>query len=307
LDLREFRRLKLNELEIWFDYCSNVFKNMPREYFANHWYNDPWRDINSIFVVVENDQILSSLRIFHRELYFHGKKIKMGGIGEVTTIPEARKMGLSTELFKKAIEYMKQKDINISLLFGSHLNYSRLGWKALNYYWKISDIVPCERIYTIRKVDFDKDYKALKNIYNKYATKFNGTVVRDDDFYWTNWIQTEDQNCFVAEDHFGNVIGYMGVDMEENTAVVKDFGVQSEQKNIFEQLAFEVCDRLGMSEIKYPAAINHTLNTKSDDKTNNTMFRLISPFEINHQKIMSTDELIKMLNSKFLFWNVDGF
>lgn len=312
----EIRSLKSNELESWFDHCSSVFEKVPRQYFVNHWLNDPWRDIDSIFVAVEDNKILSTVRVFNREIYFDGKKIKAGGIGEVSTIPEARKSGLSTQLLKKAIEYMKRQNINISLLFGSHLNYSKLGWKFNKVTWNISDALAGSDFYNIRKIDFNNDMEEIKNIHQKYTSQFNGTVVREDKFYWTNWIKSEAKNCFVAESNDGNIVGYMCIDIINNTAVVKDFGMKLEYKNVFEELVSYVCNKIGTAnEIKYPAVIKNTLNIKTYEKMDYLMIRLICPFEMDNKIIKSTDELIKDLNGgenskddfKFLFWNVDSF
>ncbi len=53
----EVRSLREEELERWFDHCAEVFKGESREYFVRHWNNDPWRNLNSIFVAVEDGDL----------------------------------------------------------------------------------------------------------------------------------------------------------------------------------------------------------------------------------------------------------
>lgn len=312
----EIRSLKSDELEKWFDHCSNVFVQTPRQYFVNHWNNDPWKNLNTIFVAVENDNILSTVRIYIREVCIDGRKMKLGGIGEVSTIPEARKMGLSTVLLNKAIEYMEQNNINISLLFGTHPNYSKLGWKFLDVYSKISNIDNYKNLYNIRKVNFNDDAKELNDVYKKYTADFNGVLIRDDDFYWTNWVNSESEHFFAAEDNKGNIIGYMSLSCENKIPVVKDFAMKKEHENIFEELASYSCNKLSTySEIEYPAVINSSLGVKDYKKNTYYMVRLISPFELNNKMITSTDDLINLLNGekntshdgKFVYFDIDHF
>ena len=46
--------------------------------------------------------------------------------------------------------------------------------------------------------------------YDWYARKFNGTFVRDEIEYWTEWVRTESPNAWVAE-RDGSIEGYVSV------------------------------------------------------------------------------------------------
>jgi hypothetical protein len=102
----ELRALHENEIEKWFDFVTNeVFIGAPRDYFANQWYCDEYRDINSIFVAVdEYGNILSTIRIFLRQLYINGAYVLSGGIGSVGTKQTHRRKGLVTKLFEMCQE-----------------------------------------------------------------------------------------------------------------------------------------------------------------------------------------------------------
>lgn len=39
--------LKEEDLESWFDHLDLVFEKTPRQYFVNHWLNDPRSDLKS--------------------------------------------------------------------------------------------------------------------------------------------------------------------------------------------------------------------------------------------------------------------
>ena len=85
----EFRRLRPEELEDWFTHLVSVFalgsSKGGREYFLRHWENDPWKNLEDIFVAVEAGQILSTVRIMPRRIFLAGEEVTMGGIGEVST------------------------------------------------------------------------------------------------------------------------------------------------------------------------------------------------------------------------------
>jgi len=312
----EYRSLKEEELESWFDHCAEVFESAPREYFVRHWINDPFRDLNSIFVAVEENKILSTVRVFNREIYIHGKKVNMGGIGEVSTKVEARKKGLSAQLLNMCIEYMKEQGIQVSILFGNQLNYSKLGWRFIDLNLNISEIEEYKGIYKIREVDFIKDAKELMAMYEKYNLHFNGTVVRNNQLYWTDWVKSESNSCFAVEDYKGKIVGYMSASNENDTLLVKDFAAKLGSENVFEELGAYACNKLGaVNQIKYPAVIKNRLRIKGIEKIEDNMVRLISPFQIGEDNINNTDELIKVLsngektekNSEFIFWLTDSF
>lgn len=70
----EFRTLRLDELDKWFDHLAVVFDTTPRTYFVNHWESDPFRKIEGIQVAIDQStgKIASTLRVFQREIFLHG-------------------------------------------------------------------------------------------------------------------------------------------------------------------------------------------------------------------------------------------
>ncbi len=74
------------ELELWFSHTAECFawKGTPKTHFENHFYLDPFRSVEDILVAKVGSKIVSSVRIFVREMYVDGRIVKIGGIGEVT-------------------------------------------------------------------------------------------------------------------------------------------------------------------------------------------------------------------------------
>ena len=130
----EFRALYPDELEKWLDHVTHVFSG-GRQYFSNHWHNDPWRDPEGIRIAVDNGTIVSTVRVFIRKMFLHGEPVTVGGIGEVSTRPEYRRRGLATQLLKDSIRFMESGDIVMSSLHGSQRIYSIEGWEKVPRYY----------------------------------------------------------------------------------------------------------------------------------------------------------------------------
>ena len=64
----EFRALHPEELEAWLDHVTHVF-SASRQYFSNHWHNDPWKDVEGIRVAVDDGKIVSTVRVFIRKMF----------------------------------------------------------------------------------------------------------------------------------------------------------------------------------------------------------------------------------------------
>ena len=123
-----FRTITRAEVDTWAELCGTVF-DAGKQYFINHFERDPDAREAGIWVALDDGKLVSSVRVFHRCVYISGQRVSMGGIGEVCTLPEYQKRGLSAELLKRSVGYMREQGLNISLLFtGSNNHYARQGW-----------------------------------------------------------------------------------------------------------------------------------------------------------------------------------
>lgn len=319
----EFRALYPEELEAWLDHVTTVFTG-GRQYFSNHWHNDPWRDPEGIRVAVDNGTIVSTVRVFIRKMFLHGEPITVGGIGEVSTRSEYRQRGLATQLLKDSIEFMESRDITVSLLFGSQRIYSIEGWeKVPRYYARQSFAAEKGSEWEVRPANFDDDteVKRIAALYDGYARKFNGTIVRDEIAYWTKWVRTESPNAWVAE-HDGDIEGYVSVVRNESQLNVKEFiasetsFAQEKGKQLFESMLSNIIAQMDVEsfEVVYPAPIADGFNAPTIDEQGSAMYRIIQPTALPnsydsipnllHNQPQSLSQGIK---SHHIFWYTDGY
>jgi predicted N-acetyltransferase YhbS len=324
----EFRSLYPDELEAWLDHVTHVF-SASRQYFSNHWHNDPWKDVEGIRVAVDDGKIVSTVRVFIRQMYFHSEPISVGGIGEVSTRPEYRKRGLATQLLKDSIQFMENRRIAISMLHGSQRIYSVEGWESVpRYYAKKTLLGRKQQAWNIRPANFqDMDEVAqLASLYDSYSRKFNGTFVRDDIAYWTDWVQTESPHAWVAE-RDGVIDGYVSVRERDGELGVKEFAASEELSaengatDFFEVVLSDVIAQIDKKslEIEYPAPIADGFNAPKVEAYGSTMYRVNLPdaFTPKMRQELSdgladflhsqSDMLTQNIKSHHIFWPTDGF
>ena len=316
----QYRTLYENELDKWFHFLiEDVFVGAPLSYFKREWDNDPYRDINSIFVAVDsNGAIVSGVRVFIREIYLNGKAIKTGGIGSVGTREDQRKQGLSSALFELCIGFMEKNDICVSYLLCGEQNekhYNRYNYKSCRYLKKISKIeknIPYRRTYNIRDVDFNKDIKTLSDMYQNFSSKYNGSPVRSTD-YWKQWVASFGYNKYlIAEDNEGNPIAYLNVDLDGTRLFVFDFAFLPEYDDIFDSFISRVRGSISeeLIDAQYQIPILSGLHVDEYVENCLVMYKLIKPFHNQNNLMGNTDELVETLQgtdsqSRLLLWEVD--
>ena len=319
----EFRALYPDELETWLDHVTHVFSG-GRQYFSNHWHNDPWRDPEGIRIAVDNGTIVSTVRVFIRKMFLHGEPVTVGGIGEVSTHPEYRRRGLATQLLKDSIRFMESRDIVMSSLQGSQRIYSIEGWeKVLRYYARQPITGKKQVAWAVRRANFDDaaEVKRIADLYDGYARKFNGTFVRDDMAYWREWVRSESPNAWVAE-RDGVIEGYVSVVRREDQLNIKEF-IASETsfarergKQLFEDMLSNIIAQMDAVslEVVYPAPIADGFNASVIDEHSSTMYRINQPDALSnasgsipnllHNQPQSLSQGIR---SHHIFWYTDGF
>ena len=319
----EFRALYPDELEKWLDHVTHVFTG-GRQYFSNHWYNDPWRDAAGIRVALDNDTIVSTVRVFIRKMFLHGEPVTVGGIGEVSTHPEYRRRGLATQLLKDSIRFMESRDIIISSLHGSQRIYSAEGWEKVPRYYARHPLTAKKQVaWEVRPANFDDaaEVKRIAAIYDGYARKFNGTFVRDEMAYWTEWVRTESPNAWVAE-RDGSIEGYVSVVRREDQLNIEEFiasetsFAQERGKHLFEDMLSNIIFQMDAAslEVVYPAPIADGFNASTIEEHGSTMYRINQPHALSnpfdsipnllHNQPQSLSQGIR---SHHIFWYTDGY
>ncbi|MBN1935275.1 MAG: GNAT family N-acetyltransferase [Anaerolineae bacterium] len=84
------------------------------------------------YVIEKDGQIVSHVGVYPIEVVTAGVRLKIGGIGGVSTCPEARGKGHMIRLLCHCIDEMRAQGYPLSWLGGDRQRYNGLGWERAN-------------------------------------------------------------------------------------------------------------------------------------------------------------------------------
>ncbi len=126
-----FRTLTLEEMPTAIQLWVDVF-GVEAAFFQTLIDGDPadWVSLGAF----EDDRLVSSVHVFMR--WFRDRDatpLKVGGIGSVSTLPEARSKGYSSKLLQMAIKEMETRECVWSYLgTGVNDHYAKQGWRTVS-------------------------------------------------------------------------------------------------------------------------------------------------------------------------------
>ncbi|MCG8411842.1 MAG: GNAT family N-acetyltransferase [Bacteroidales bacterium] len=163
------------------NYCFNFLsKEDLEQYFGFLTHNDD----ATILGTIEEETLYASLMILNLSTYWNNQKIKVGGIGNVCSMPEWREKHAIAGLIKESLRLMKQNNQIFSLLGPFHYDfYRRYGWE-----WGeqkkiitmgIDDLKDFKSDgYRYSRLSYD-NCKEMNDVYESYFSQYNGATVRD--------------------------------------------------------------------------------------------------------------------------------
>ncbi|MCQ4086308.1 enhanced intracellular survival protein Eis [Saccharibacillus sp. JS10] len=145
-------------------------------------------DKEKVIGAFENEELSAKLVLLPFEVYIHGQVMQMGGIGGVATWPEKRRQGMVSQLLRQGLEEMKGQGQLISYLYPFSVGfYRKYGWELFTdnkkYQIPVEKLPPLKNVpgRVVREV---RDIEVLKSIYDRAIVRFNGAVVRSEE-WWT--------------------------------------------------------------------------------------------------------------------------
>jgi len=150
-------------VELW----TSVFE-APAEVFTCE-YKSFTPENRKTFVADSDGRLVGSVQLFGIPVYDeHKAPVMMGGIANVSTLPEFRSSKIATNLLKAAIEEMQAREYGWSMLLtGKHSFYEPLGWRTVHRSYLQAQIDPSALPDTQIEVVLDTgpDLIRLRSIY----------------------------------------------------------------------------------------------------------------------------------------------
>lgn len=237
------RSLNPDELHIWAELCEKAFSEKPNPpqatHFSQHFVFDPTADVTKVFVVVDptTNNLIGSVRLYLRRVFFNGHEIQIGGIGEVCTLRPFRGRGVSRKLLTEALGRAASEHFSyISLHAAPQFRplYEKFGFKSVNTQWvnfsipQISPTGSAEKSCRIIAVECNED--TLSFLSRSLNSLFSGPVSKCTD-YVSSWLRHETKNQVIAFFQPNNEIpaAYSIIsEWPQGVLQLKDFGCGSE-------------------------------------------------------------------------------
>ncbi|MCM3042487.1 GNAT family N-acetyltransferase [Paenibacillus motobuensis] len=179
----------------------------------------------------ENGQLLAKLVLLPLQIYIHGKPFDMGGLAGVASWPENRRSGMVSSLLTQALNVMKDQGQVISCLNPfSFAYYRKFGWELMTEHRKYTIPVnqfPARKNFKGRVRRDMRDVALLDQIYQPFAQRYNGTLLRDRD-WWERSVLDEDGHDVVYFSEDGTPQGYALYNVANRELTIEEFVYHNE-------------------------------------------------------------------------------
>ncbi len=181
----EIRGARESELEQVVELSCVAFDSDDHERYWQYMKGDSSYRPSQTRVVVVNDKVVSTLRVWERRIRVGESLVTMGGIGGVCTHPHYRGVGYASALMRDTIGYLKTTGYDIGALFTIIPDefYGQLGWVSLPLR---SSIVTCRSSiaadippgWQITDFNAETDLDAVAKLYDIANEQQSGAVAR---------------------------------------------------------------------------------------------------------------------------------
>ena len=189
---------KNNIIDIW-NYC---FDDGPK--FTDYYFNDKYKHENTI--VVEDDEIVSSLQLNQYNLKLNDKIYDTSYVVGVSTFPQARGKGYMKHIMDFTLNELYRKNQLVSILMPiDYRLYRKYGYEhcydQIEYEIDIEDLSGFKSKGFLKKAKLD-NINDLINIENNFLKDLNGTIIRDKNYYENLFkeVESEDGHIYIHED-----------------------------------------------------------------------------------------------------------
>ena len=261
-----------SEIVAWSVFCAAAFSYKPQppppEYFANHYWNDPDREISWIRVAESEDEgIVASVRVFRRWVSNgSGGYWTAGGIGEVCTSPDHRRRGLSKALLEDALEIMA--GLQVSLLHAAPAFrpfYASMGYAPLTSEWTVARISDWKSWTTERcdKIDWDC------SLYEEEQRHVCGSIRRSVD-YWESWIGPKAlPSCYALKEGARGMLHVAPDKKKDGQFVLSEYaGLGEDSSRLFRAMVtafFEEHSLPSSFDLKLPTVVFQSIQDSFED------------------------------------------
>lgn len=209
---------------------------LPRSYFEPFYLNDSSYHPEQSWVVEQDSQLVSHLRIYDRWIRISRAKVHIAGVGNVITALNARGHGYAGKIMHVMLPILEQEGYAYSLLW-THIPdlYGRYGW-ALIEQDLLRAVLPPPALETVRVTAFQRDdLPAIIRLYEAANAERTGTTIRTPE-YWREqpeWLHEHQDGFMVARPSAEAApVGYVRSRTMQNAVDILELGFEGDSIEI---------------------------------------------------------------------------
>ncbi len=254
----EIRGIRESELAEMIDLQCRVFRPDGHERYWQYVRTDPSYRYDQSRVVVVNGRIVSTLRVWEREMRIGSVAVPMGGIGGVGTHPDHQGAGYATALMKNTVSYMRTGGYDVGVLFSAIpcAFYRKLGWASVPLagfrVTRRQRIGVEETEWSVEPFDEERDLEPSIALYDEYNAEQSGSLVRTRSYWGSGPARLRDILPTVVARHGDRLGGYLNFQVDSKSANILEVAHDRTQPQALTALVghlLQICDREGVEEL----------------------------------------------------------
>lgn len=321
----EIRAARESELEQVVELNCIAFNPNQQERYWQYVKGDSSYRLQQTRVVVVNDVVVSTLRIWERRIRIGDSLVTMGGIGGVCTHPKYQGVGYASALMRQTTEYFKTEGYDLGILFTiiPEEFYERFGWTSLPIEGFNLPVNPTDRnkketAYQIRDFNLETDLDVVASIYDFSNAHQSGAISRTRSYWDMEPSRIRNILPTVVVHQNGNTVGFLNYQIDETSVDIREVGYLPDHPDVIDPLKnhlLQVCEQenietiSGMFTPKHPFV--ERLRAKVDSEINTTthtnmmlyavsLTTLLRRFVVDWEsKIANSEESFPQLAVKF--------
>ena len=261
----EIRGARESELEQTVELSCVSFNPEGHERYWQYIKGDSSYRLPQTRVVVVNDRVVSTLRVWERRIRMGASLVTVGGIGGVCTHPHYRGVGYASALMRDTIGYLQKVGCDLGVLFTiiPEAFYKRLNWTSFpmhGFSVSCSSAVSStdSAVWQVADFNAETDLDAVAKLYDIANAEQSGTISRTRAYWDMAPCRIRGVLPTVVARRDGDTGGYLNYEVDEKRAEVREVGCDPNAPEVLDALVchlLEVCEAHGVEkiEVKFPS------------------------------------------------------
>ena len=255
----EIRAVQEAELDEMIALQCVIFRSDGYERYWGYIRGDSSYRLDQTRVVLVDGQIISTLRIWERELRIGSRSVRMGGIGGVGTHPDYRGRGYASALMRETADHLRQTGYDVGMLFSilPCSFYGQLGWGSLPLegfqIQRGTPVEPRSPSWEIESFDEGRDLEQVAALYDECNARQSGSLSRPRSYWDTNPARLRGVLPTLVARRSDCVGGYLNLDYGEDKAFVQEVAFDREDASVLISLVnalVQSCEEKGIEQIQ---------------------------------------------------------